>query len=106
MATGAPVNDTESTPEAAARRPNARGRLGYEHRYTDGGPKGRLLSGTMGEYGADPVASMRRWRDDYGDFVPIRFGPFRAHVAFGPAEIEEVLVDRPRTSGRASGPGC
>jgi cytochrome P450 len=37
---------------------------------------------------------VRRWRDDYGDFVPIRFGPFRAHVAFGPAEIEEVLVDR------------
>ncbi len=36
---------------------------------------------------------MRRWRDEYGDFVPIRFGPFRAHMAFGPAEIEEVLVD-------------
>jgi cytochrome P450 len=52
------------------------------------------VSGVMGEYGADPVASMRRWRDEHGDFVPIRFGPFRAHVAFGPAEIEEVLVDR------------
>jgi cytochrome P450 len=26
--------------------------------------------------------------------VPIRFGPFRAHAAFGPKEIEEVLVDR------------
>jgi cytochrome P450 len=48
----------------------------------------------MAEYGADPVGSMRRWRDDHGDFVPIRFGPFRAHAAFGPKEIEEVLVDR------------
>jgi cytochrome P450 len=48
----------------------------------------------MAEYGADPVASVRRWRDEYGDFVPIRFGPFRAHMAYGPAEIEEVLVDR------------
>ncbi len=49
----------------------------------------------MREYGADPVASMRRWRDAHGDFVPVRFGPFRAHVAFGPAEIEEVLVTAP-----------
>jgi cytochrome P450 len=48
----------------------------------------------MAEYGADPVGAMRRWRDDHGDFVPIRFGPFRAHAAFGPKEIEEVLVDR------------
>ena len=66
---------------------------GYERHYTDGGPRGGLLSGVMGDYGADPVTSMRRWRDDHGDFVPIRFGPFRAHVAFGPAEIEEVLVE-------------
>jgi len=48
----------------------------------------------MGEYGLDPVAAMVRWRDEHGDFVPIRFGPFRAHMAYGPAEIEEVLVDR------------
>jgi cytochrome P450 len=93
MATGATVSQVE--PTAGAGRPSAAGQgpAGYEHRYTGAGPKGRLLSGTMGEYGDDPVASMRRWRDDHGDFVPIRFGPLRAHVAFGPAEIEEVLVD-------------
>jgi cytochrome P450 len=79
-----------ATGATAARTTSA----GYERRYTRRGPKNRLLSGVMGEYGADPVASMRRWRDEHGDFVPIRFGPFRAHVAFGPAEIEEVLVDR------------
>jgi cytochrome P450 len=77
MATGATVRDAA-----------------YEHRRTARGPKGRLIAGTMAEYGADPVASVRRWRDEYGDFVPIRFGPFRAHLAFGPAEIEEVLVER------------
>src|SRR6187549_3238481 len=76
MATGATVRDTS-----------------YEHRRSASGPKGPLLSGTMAEYGKDPVASVRRWRDEYGDFVPIRFGPFRAHLAYGPAEIEEVLVD-------------
>jgi cytochrome P450 len=68
--------------------------LSYERRYTGTGPRGTLLSGTMGEYGRDPVAAMLRWRDAHGDFVPIRFGPFRAHMAYGPAEIEEVLVDR------------
>jgi hypothetical protein len=86
MATGAPVRQDRSTPRDRAAGERQRP-TGYERRYTDGGPKGRLLSGTIGEYGADPVASMLRWRDDYGDFVPIRFGPFRAHVAFGPAEI-------------------
>jgi cytochrome P450 len=48
----------------------------------------------MSEYGADPIAAMLRWRDIHGDLVPIRFGPFRAHMAYGPAEIEEVLVER------------
>ena len=48
----------------------------------------------MREYGADPIGAMRRWRDEHGDFVPIRFGPFPAHMAYGPAEIQEVLVDR------------
>ena len=94
MATGAPIK--EAAPTAHGSRPAAERQKpsGYERRHTPGRPKGRLLSGAMAEYGADPVASMCRWRDEHGDFVPIRFGPFRAHVAFGPAEIEEVLVDR------------
>jgi len=52
------------------------------------------VAGAMREYGADPIGAMLRWRDVHGDLVPIRFGPFRAHIAFAPAEIEEVLVDR------------
>jgi cytochrome P450 len=74
--------------------PRTEGPLGYERRYTGSGPKGALVAGTMREYGADPVGAMLRWRDEFGDLVPIRFGPFRAHMTYGPAEIEEVLVDR------------
>src|SRR6266581_2312334 len=66
----------------------------YERRYTGGGPGGPLVSGTMREYGADPIGAMLRWRELYGDLVPIRFGPFRAHMAYGPVEIAEVLVER------------
>lgn len=94
MATGASIKDAEVTgpgsrPAGERQRP-----IAYERRPSGSGPKGHLLSGTMGEYGADPIGAMCRWRDEYGDFVPIRFGPFRAHMAYGPAEIEEVLVDR------------
>ena len=93
MTTGAPVRDAASIARgdhAAAERHKP---IPYERRYSGRGPKNRLLSGTMAEYGADPIGAMRRWRDEFGDFVPIRFGPFRAHMAYGPAEIEEVLVD-------------
>ena len=64
----------------------------YERRQTDRGPHGDLLSGSVREYGADPLGSMRRWRDRFGDLVPVRFGPFRALLAFGPVEVTEVLV--------------
>jgi len=66
----------------------------YERRPSVSGPRGDLLTGQMREYGRDPLGTMRRWRDDHGDFVPIRFGPFRAHMAFGPAEVEELFIDR------------
>jgi cytochrome P450 len=66
----------------------------YERRHSVEGPRGDLVTGQMGEYGRDPLAAMRRWRDEHGDLVPIRFGPFRAHMAFGPAEVEELLIAR------------
>jgi cytochrome P450 len=94
MTTGAAVREARPTEGGGHVAGDGQGPLDYEHRHSDEGPKGRLLSGVIGEYGADPTGAMRRWRDDHGDFVPIRFGPFRAHVAFGPAEIEEVLVER------------
>jgi cytochrome P450 len=94
MTAGAPVRQPGSTPRRGRSTARPQAPIGYEHRDTTDGPKGALLSGTMREYGADPIGAMLRWRDVHGDFVPIRFGPARAHMAFGPAEIEEVLVDR------------
>src|SRR4029450_1592782 len=94
MATGAPVRDAASPARGGRSAAEGQKPAAYERRYTGHGPKGGLISGTMGEYGDDPVRTVRRWRDEYGDFVPIRFGPFRAHLAYGPAEIEEILVDR------------
>jgi cytochrome P450 len=91
MTTVAPVREPGSAPPDPASKPKT---IDYERRHTGTGPKGQLVSGTMREYGADPVAAMLRWRDEHGDLVPIRFGPFRAHMAYGPAEIEEVLVGR------------
>lgn len=92
MTTAAPVRQPE-TPDRGRSQAGHKPPVGYERRASSAGPTGPLLSGTMREYGADPVGSMLRWRDDYGDFVPIRFGPFRAHIAFGPAEIDELLTD-------------
>src|SRR6187549_852821 len=93
MTTGAPVKDTASPVRAGSSDADRPRPAGYERRRTTSGPKPRLLSGSMSEYGADPIGSVRRWRDEHGDLVPVRFGPFRAHLAFGPAEIEEVLVE-------------
>ena len=90
MTTDAPARPSGPTPHSPASRDRA---PGYERRHTTTAPKARFVSGTMTEYGADPIAAMLRWRDEHGDFVPIRFGPFRAHMAYGPAEIEEVLVE-------------
>ncbi len=94
MTTEAPVTQPASTAGERISRSRSQVAPAYERRYTGTGPGGSLVAGAMSEYGADPMAVMLRWRDEHGDFVPIRFGPFRAHMAYGPAEIEEVLVDR------------
>jgi cytochrome P450 len=94
MTTATPVDQGTTAPGDGASTTGQRKSITYVRRYTGLGPKGALITGAMREYGADPTGSMRRWRDAYGDFVPVRFGPFRAHVAFGPAEIDELLTDR------------
>jgi cytochrome P450 len=93
MATKAPTTQSTVAPILAAGATNP-GPQSYERRDTGTGPGGALIAGAMREYGADPIGAMLRWRDVHGDLVPVRFGPFRAHMAFGPAEIEAVLVDR------------
>ena len=67
------------------------------------GPRGDIVSGSVREYGADPIAAMRRWRDAFGDLVPLRFGPYRALMAFGPIEVSDVLAAHARDYRK--GPG-
>jgi cytochrome P450 len=103
MTTAAPVRHPEPRPDEAESTRAQKQAAAYDRNYTGRGPKGPLLAGVVPEYGADPIASMLHWRDVYGDFVPVRFGPFRAHVAFGPAEIEETLTGRAADFRKAFG---
>src|SRR5262249_50340252 len=75
----------------------------YERRPTDGGPRGDPLIGSIREYGAGPLAAMRRWRDDYGDLVHFTFGPIRASMAFGPIEVNDVLSGHARDYRKSIG---
>jgi len=103
MTTAAPVRHPEPHADDGASTPAQQRPVAYDRNYTGRGPKGPLLAGVVPEYGADPIASMLHWRDVYGDFVPVRFGPFRAHVAFGPAEIEETLTEHAADFRKAFG---
>jgi cytochrome P450 len=61
------------------------------------------LLGSIREYGAGPLTAMRRWRDEYGDLVPLRFGPLKISIAFGPLEVTEVLVTHARDFRKSVG---
>jgi cytochrome P450 len=92
MTTATPTS--QATPLEPSLEEAPRTVAAYQRRYTGTGPRGDLLMGAMREYGRNPLGAMVRWRDEHGDLVPIRFGPFRAHMAFGPREIEELLIER------------
>ena len=93
MSTAAPVQRRTTGPEDGPSTTGQRKPVTYERRYTGRGPKGTLLGGTMREYGADLTGSMRRWRASM--VTSSRSGSDRSgHVAFGPAEIDELLTDR------------
>jgi cytochrome P450 len=67
------------------------------------GPKPRFLIGNIAEYGPDPLGFMTRCAREYGDLVPIKFGPFTAHLATSPALVEEVLATRARDFRKSLG---
>jgi len=75
----------------------------YPRRPTNQGPRGNPVLGSIREYGAGPLAAMRRWRDEYGDLVPLRFGPLKISMAFGPVEVTEVLVGHARDFRKSLG---
>ena len=58
------------------------------------GPKGDLLRGNLPELLRDRTEFLSRCAREYGDVVPLRFGPRRAVLLSDPALIEDVLVAR------------
>lgn len=56
------------------------------------GPAARPLTGHLREYGRDPLGFLTRCAREYGDFVPLRFGPFPVLFINHPDDIERVLV--------------
>ncbi|HWP28587.1 MAG TPA: cytochrome P450 [Chloroflexota bacterium] len=56
------------------------------------GPRGHLLLGHLVELGRDPLGALERYAREYGDFVPLRFGPKRAVLLNHPDYVEQVLV--------------
>ena len=59
--------------------------------------------GDLGAYNADPLGFMARTAREYGQVVPLRFGPMSAVMVTGPAAIEAVLIGQQRSFRRAAG---
>lgn len=61
------------------------------------GPKGQLLRGNLPDLVRDPTGFLLRCSREYGDLVPLRFGPRRALLVNDPTMIADVLVARSAT---------
>ncbi len=59
---------------------------------TPGAPKGGFLTGHLREWTRDRLGFLTRCAREYGDFVPLRFGPWRSYLLSHPDSIEQVLV--------------
>src|SRR5947209_16109803 len=56
------------------------------------GPRGHFILGHIGAARADPMRLFTTCAREYGDVVPLRFGPRRALLLSHPDLIEEVLI--------------
>ncbi len=56
------------------------------------GPSGHLFFGSALEFLADPLQSINRLRDEFGDTTLSKFGPYRFVFAYDPVDIHHVLV--------------
>ncbi len=57
------------------------------------GPKGNFFLGSMTEYTrSDKLEYLTKLRDDYGDVVRMRFGPFPVYMLYHPDDVHDVLV--------------
>jgi cytochrome P450 len=58
------------------------------------GPRGRLLTGNLPDFAADPLGFLTQVSRDYGPVASLRFGRSRALLVSDPALLEEVLVKK------------
>ncbi len=59
-------------------------------------PRGHLLLGNGPDLARDQLGFYTACAREYGDIVPVRFGPQRGLLVYHPDAIEEVLVTRNR----------
>jgi cytochrome P450 len=59
--------------------------------------------GNLRAYNADPLDFMTQTAREFGDVVPLRFGPVRAVLLTNPAAIEAVLIGQQRSFRKAAG---
>src|SRR5919108_5188590 len=64
------------------------------------GPKGQFLVGHLRELQRDQLGFLQRCAREYGDVVPLRYGPRRVILLNHPTAIEEVLVTKSRSFGK------
>ena len=60
------------------------------------GPQTRGILGDMPAFRRDALGFMMHCAREYGDVVPLRFGPRRAFLLNDPDDIEDVLVTQYR----------
>ena len=60
------------------------------------GPRGGLLMGNLAEYKRDPITMLLRLREEHGDIVRNRLGPFLTHALAHPDHVEYVLQENHR----------
>jgi cytochrome P450 len=60
------------------------------------GPRGGLFFGSLFEAQRDPLEFFQRVIGEYGDYVGVRFGPYRYLIVNDPDAVRQVLVDNHR----------
>jgi cytochrome P450 len=60
------------------------------------GPRGGLFFGSLFEAQRDPLEFFQRMIGEHGDYVGVRFGPFRYLIVNDPDSVRHVLVDNHR----------
>lgn len=64
------------------------------------GPRGLPIVGTSYMAHGDPIATLTRWAQEYGDIVHYRFFGLRVYLLVHPRDIEQVLLSKIENVGK------